>query len=103
MMVKVVKLNRRHKLFNELRMTHAWRFQDYGKHAKQIRELESFLRDHYGQQEWGWKYNVGGSFYKPKAWATHWTEPRRDRPRTYWVAVKEPEIVMMAKLAGIDF
>jgi len=98
----IVKLNRRHKLFNELRMTHAWRFQDYGSHAKQITELEHFLRNSYGDQEWGWKYGARNRFERDKVWATHWTEPRRDRPRIYWVAVKEPEMVLMAKLAGFD-
>ena len=46
MKAKIVKLNRRHKLFKELRMTHAWRFEDYSTHAKKITELET-SGDHY--------------------------------------------------------
>lgn len=97
---KIVKLNGRHKLYKDIRMTYAWRFEDYSSHAKQITELERFLRDRYGDQEWGWKFS---SLRQDKQWATHWSDIRRNRPRVYWVAVKDPEVVMVAKLAGIDF
>jgi hypothetical protein len=99
-MPKVVKLNGRHKLYKDIRMTYAWRFEEYSKYAKQITELERFLRDRYGDQEWGWKYS---QFRQGKQWATHWSDARRNRPRVYWVAVKDPEVIMVAKLAGIDF
>ncbi len=95
----VVKLNRRHKLYNELRMTHAWRFENYSAHHKEISEVENFLREKYGSQEWGWAYaSIHG---ETKKWATWWGQPRKDRPRIYWIGVKEPEMVLMAGLCGI--
>jgi hypothetical protein len=95
----VVKLNRRHKLYNELRMTHAWRFEDYSKNVKDIHAVESFLKEKYGQQEWGWAYSsIYGS---TKKWATHWGKPRRDRPRVYWIGVKDEEMIFVAGLCGV--
>ena len=98
---KVIKLNGRHKLHKDLRMSHAWRFTDYGSNAKEIQEIERFLRDQYGDQEWGWKYHVRHSWEFKKQWATYWSDPKRDRPRIYWIGVKDPEIVMVAALAGL--
>lgn len=95
------KLNLRHKLYKDLRMTYAWRFEDYGSHAKTITKIEQFLRDRYGDQEWGWKFGARNHWEFKKQWATHWSEPRRDRPRIYWIGVKDPEIMMVAALAGL--
>jgi hypothetical protein len=100
-MAVTLKLNGRHKLYKDLRMTHAWRFTEYGKFAKEIQAIERFLRDRYGDQEWGWKYNGRNTFHAPKQWATYWSDPKRDRPRIYWIGVKDPEIVMVAALAGL--
>jgi hypothetical protein len=95
------KLNGRHKLYKDLRMTYAWRYTDYGKNAKEIQAIEKFLHDRYGDQEWGWKYNGRNTFHPPKQWATYWSDPKRDRPRIYWIGVKDPEIMMVAAMAGL--
>lgn len=97
----VVKLNGRHSLYKVLRMTHAWRFTDYSKNAKDIQEIESFLRDRFGNQEWGWRYAARHSREFKNKWATHWSDPKRNRPRIYWIGVKDPEIIMMAGLCGL--
>jgi hypothetical protein len=48
--VKVIKLNRRFKLYKEHGMEHAIRFSSWDKKAG---EVESFMREHFGS-EWVW-------------------------------------------------
>ena len=87
-------------MYNDLRMTHAWRFEGYGDHVKDINAVERFLEEKYGEQEWGWAHtSIHGA---TKKWATWWGQPRRDRPRVYWIGVKDPEIVLMAGLCVIN-
>ena len=89
--VKVIKLNRRFKLYKEHGMEHAIRFSSWDKKAG---EVESFMRQHFGS-EWVWGSN------KQTQWKSHWGKVNRDQPRPYFIGVRDEEMIFTAKLAGV--
>lgn len=98
---KVVKLNGRHKLYRELKFSHAWRFPNYSNNTKDIMAIESFLKDRYGPQDWMWKYQ-NNNHRKQPAWAVHWSDSKKhNSSRVYWIGVRDPEMIMVAGLVGL--
>lgn len=93
---KLIKLDGRHKLYKEFRMTYAWRFEGYD--PKLTNRIENFLRENYGAPAWGYGWGSGD-----RQWGTVWGSPRQNQPRLYWIGVRDPEIPFIAKMAGIDF
>jgi len=89
--VKVIKLNRRFKLYKEHGMTHAIRFNTWDVKVGQV---ESFMREHFGS-EWVWGNN------RQTQWKTHWGKPVRNNPRPYFIGVCDEEMIFTARLAGV--
>lgn len=89
--VKVIKLNRRFKLYKEHGMEHAIRFSSWD--AK-VAKVESFMREHFGP-EYVWGHN------SQTQWKTHWGKVNRNNPRPYFIGVRDEEMIFTAKLAGI--
>ncbi len=87
--IKIVKLNRRYKLYKENACTHAIRFDGWNSEAG---KLESFFRERYGSE---YAYNTYG------AWKSHWGKSTGHGPRPYYVGVKDEQMIFMAKLAGV--
>lgn len=91
MKTKVIKLNRRYKLYKEHGFTHAIRFNSWSTEAGKV---ESFLRERYGSEYmWGRQYQT--------MWKTHWGKSNGRDPRPYFIGVRDEEIIFMAKLAGV--
>ena len=89
--VKIIKLNRRFKLYKEHGMEHAIRFNSWDAKAGAV---ESFMREHFGS-EWAWPNN------RQTQWKTHWGKPVRNNPRPYFIGVRDEEMIFTAKLAGV--
>jgi hypothetical protein len=91
METKVVKLNRRYKLYKEHGFTHAIRFGSWSTEAGRV---EKFLRERYGG-EYSWNQ-------KPYMWRTHWGKSNgRYDARPYFIGVRDEEMIFMAQLAGV--
>jgi hypothetical protein len=85
--IKVIKLNRRYKLYREYRFTHAIRFSSW---AVDTGRVETFFRERYGSE-----YN------RHFVWKTHWGSPGKNTPRPYMIGVRDEEMIFVAKLAGV--
>lgn len=89
--VKIIKLNRRYKLYKEHGCTHAIRFYSWSTEAGKV---ESFLRERYGSEYiWGQ--------YRNTMWKTHWGKSQGNDPRPFFIGVKDEEMIFMTRLAGI--
>lgn len=88
--VKVIKLNRRFKLFKEYGFTHAIRFSSW---AINTGKVEQFFRERYGS-EYAWNN-------RPYMWKTHWGKPGKNTPRPYMIGVRDEEMIFVAQLAGV--
>jgi hypothetical protein len=88
--VKVIKLNRRFKLYKEHGFTHAIRFNSWASEAGKV---EKFFRERYGGE-----YSWNGKSYM---WRTHWGKPCKHTPRPYMIGVRDEEMIFVAQLAGI--
>lgn len=89
--IKVIKLNRRYKLYKEHGMEHAIRFNSWDK---KVGEVESFMRKNYGS-EWVWGNN------SRTQWKTHWGKPTGNNPRPYFIGVRDEEMLFVLRLAGV--
>ena len=89
--VKVIRLNRRFKLYKEHGMEHAIRFSSWDP---KISKIESFMREHFGS-EYGWGHN------SQTQWKTHWGKPSSNNPRPYFIGVRDEEMIFTARLAGV--
>jgi hypothetical protein len=87
--VKVIKLNRRYKLYKEHGCTHAIRFNSWASEAGKV---ESFFRERYGSE---YAYNSYGP------WKTHWGKPGKYTPRPFMIGVRDEEMIFVAQLAGV--
>ena len=88
--VKVIKLNRRFKLYKEYGFTHAIRFSSW---AINTGKVEQFFRERYGS-EYAWNN-------RPYMWKTHWGKPGKNTPRPYMIGVRDEEMIFVAQLAGV--
>ena len=88
--IKVIKLNRRFKLFKEYGFTHAIRFSSW---AINTGKVEQFFRERYGS-EYAWNN-------RPYMWKTHWGKPGKNTPRPYMIGVRDEEMIFVAQLAGV--
>jgi hypothetical protein len=88
-MSKVIKLNRRYKLYKEHGCTHAIKFSGW---TTDVAKVEQFFRERYGS-DYSWN--------KPTMWKTHWAKANgRFNSRSYFIGVKDEEMIFVAKLAG---
>jgi hypothetical protein len=89
--MKLLKLDRRHRLFRE-GWQYGYRFAGYGNNSDDIQKIERLLRD------------VAGSQYsKDPQWTIFWSKTvHRDYGRLYWIGIRDRELAMMLKLAGLD-
>jgi hypothetical protein len=86
---KVIKLNRRYKLYKAHGCSHAIRFSSW---TSEIGKVEKFLRERYGSE---YAYNSYGP------WKTHWGKPTGNNPRPYYIGVQDEEMIFIAQLAGV--
>ena len=91
MKVKVIRLNRRYKLYKEYGLEHAIRFSRW---TSEINRVESFMRETFGP-EYVWGHN------SQTQWKTHWSKPSGNNPRTYFIGVRDEEMIFIARLAGV--
>jgi hypothetical protein len=87
---KVIKLNRRYKLYKEHGCTYAIRYNTWSTDAGKV---EYFLRERYGG-EYTYKN------HRP-SWKTHWGKSNGRDLRPYFIGVMNEEMIFMAKLAGV--
>jgi hypothetical protein len=87
--IKVIKLNRRYKLYKEHGCTHAIRFNSW---ASESGRVEKFFRERYGSE---YAYNSYGP------WKTHWGKPGKHTPRPFMIGVRDEEMIFVAQLAGV--
>jgi hypothetical protein len=88
--IKVIKLNRRYKLYKEYGCTYAIRYNGWNSDAGKV---EYFLRERYGS-EYSYRNHL-------PLWKTHWGKSNGRDPRPYFIGVRDEEIIFMAKLAGV--
>ena len=87
---KVIKLNRRYKLYKEHGFTRAIRFSSW---TTDVGRVESFLRERYGS-EYPWNE-------KNHMWRTHWGRVQGNNPRPFFIGVRDEEMIFVAQLAGV--
>jgi len=89
--MKLLKLDRRHRLYRD-GWRYAYRFEGYGSNSDAITKVEMLLR------------SVAGSQYdRDPQWTVFWSKTvHKDYGRLYWVGVRDRELAMMLKLAGLD-
>jgi hypothetical protein len=85
MKMKVVKLNRTHKMFKERGHTYGFRFDGY---EKDIINIEKICQELYGTY---W-YEVNGP------WSSHFGHAIRGGPKPYWVTVRDEHYVTLILL-----
>lgn len=89
--MRLQKLDGRHRLYKE-GWQYGYRFEGYGNHHKDISKVEKLLRE------------VAGSQYdRNPQWTVFWSKTvHKDYGRLYWIGVRDRELAMMLKLAGLD-
>jgi len=93
-MMKIVKLNRRHKALSE-GFTHALRFEYYDH--KTVSPIEFSLRDKYGHS--GWKREDAGNWYS--MFGNVAKAKNGSKYKTYWVYLRNEEDITLLLLLGI--
>lgn len=89
--MKLKKLDGRHRLYRE-GWQYGYRFEGYGSNAPDIQKVERLL------------YDVAGSQYdRNPQWTVFWSKTiHKDYGRLYWIGIRDKELAMMLKLAGLD-
>jgi len=93
-MMKIVKLNRRHKALSE-GFTHALRFEYYD-HAV-VQKIETSLSDKYGYS--GWKREDAGDWYS--MFGNVAKAKNGSKYKTYWVYLRNEADVTLLLLLGL--
>jgi hypothetical protein len=87
--VKIIKLNRRYKLYKEQGFTHAIKFDSW---ESEVWKVETFFRERYGSEY---------AYKQSNMWRTHWGKPGKHTPRPFMIGVRDEEMIFVAQLAGV--